>query len=182
MQNLPHYVSMDDPILHKPSQPFIWPLSEEDKHNLAVLEAKYMSEDNAVGLAAPQIGIDKAAIVFSVSDDPALKRFRKDIHQTMPKTLWLNPSYESVGDDTTNDWEACFSAPGMACLVARYTTIHYTAYDIDGHVQTGQATGFLARVIQHEIDHVHGMLCSSRAVEKMDIDAYREMRRKAIEV
>lgn len=178
---MPNYVRMDDPILHRPSQLFSFPLSDEDKHYVATLEAKFLAEESCAGLAAPQIGIDRAVIIFEASD-PAIKKFRKDFDQAMPKTLWLNPSYEAEGADTTNDWEGCFSVPGIACLVPRYNAITYRAYDVEGNLQTALATGFLARVIQHEIDHVHGILCCYKAIEKMDVEAYRAMRKEAAEL
>ena len=76
----------------------------------------------------------------------------------MPKTLWINPSYEPLGEEMHEDYEACFSVKDIAGLVRRYKQVHYRAYDKDGKLIEGKAEGFLARIIQHEIDHLNGIL------------------------
>lgn len=179
---LPDYVPTDHPALHKPAKKLDVPLKGKDLEDLTTLEAKYDAEENCSGLAAPQLGIDKAIIIFAVPNDPKLKKFRPDLDQSMPKTIWINPSYEPVGKEMRDDWEGCFSVSDIACLVQRYTTIRYSAYDykLGKHVE-GEATGFLARVIQHEIDHTRGILCKDIAKQTMDVEHYRAMRKRLIE-
>lgn len=177
---LPDYVPTDSPVLHKAAQNFTFPLTKEDLKDVATLEAKYDAEENCAGLAGPQIGIDKAIIIFAVADDPDLKKFRKDLVQTMPKTIWLNPSYEPIGKSMTEDWEGCFSVPDVAGLVKRYTKIRYTAFDKTGQKITGTASGFLARLIQHEVDHTNGILFTRLAIKTMPLDEYRAMRKKSM--
>lgn len=186
--HLPDYVVINDPaclnrhILETPAEPFTFPLSPQDLAILKTLEAKYDAEKNCAGLAAPQIGFPKQAIVFAVSDDPALKKWRPDLTDTMPKTLWLNPSYEEVGSEKHRDYEGCFSVAKVAGPVARYKTIHYQAYLIDGTKVEGTAHGFLARIIQHEIDHIHGILYSTLVPEGqlLPLEHYRRMREEAM--
>jgi peptide deformylase len=185
----PPYVVINDPncpnreVLKKMGQPFTFPLSAEDLAIIKTLEAKYDSEENCSGLAAPQIGFSKQAIVFALDADEELKKWRPDISDTMPKTIWLNPHYEPVGDDKHIDYEACFSVGDSAGPVARYKTIRYQAYLVDGTKVDGVAHGFLARIIQHEIDHVHGILYTSYVPEGqlLPLDEYRRMRKEAME-
>ena len=186
---LPRYVDINDPtcpnreVLQTPAQPFTFPLTKEDLAIIKTLEAKYDSEENCSGLAAPQIGFSKQAIVFALSDDPDLKKWRPDISDTMPKTLWLNPSYEPVGDEKHTDYEGCFSVGKVAGPVARYKTVHYKAYLINGTKVEGLAHGFLARIIQHEIDHIRGILYTQYVPEGqlLPVEEYRRMRKEAME-
>lgn len=169
-QPLPDYVVVNDPkcvnahILRKKSADVTFSLSSEDQHIADQLEEKFDQEKNCAGLAAVQIGVLKRVIVFAVPDDHALKERRTDLLQTMPKTLWFNASYEPVGNEKVIDYEGCFSVNNIAGPVERHKTIKYKAFLKDGTVVEGTATGFLARVIQHEIDHTNGILC----VDRMD--------------
>ncbi len=164
---LPDYVPTDAAVLHKPAVPFTFPLTEEDKKALDLLEAKYDAEENCAGLAVPQIGLGKQAIIFAVEADPEIKKRRKDLEQTMPKTMWLNAMYEPIGQVKTEDWEGCFSVPDLVGLVARFKKIRYSACLKDGSKVAGTATGFLARVIQHEVDHTRGILYTEKAIKTM---------------
>lgn len=186
---LPSYIVINDSncpnreVLETPAQPFTFPLSAEDLTIIKTLEAKYDAEENCSGLAAPQIGFSKQAIIFALDDDPGLKKWRPDISDTMPKTIWLNPTYEPVGDDKHTDYESCFSIGDMAGPVARYKTIRYEAYRVDGTKAEGIARGFLARIIQHEIDHTRGILYSRYVPEGqlLPVEEYRRMRKEAME-
>ena len=164
--SLPDYVVINDETIDKPtrdklrvvSEQIQFPLSTEDKLIIDTLNAKFDSEKYMAGLAAPQIGFNKQAIIFAAPDDPVLKKWRSDLVQTMDKTIWINPDYEPVGDETSVDYESCFSVADVVAPVSRATTIKYSAYDVDGNKIEGQATGFLARLLQHEIDHLKGVL------------------------
>jgi len=161
-----------------------FPLSVADKQDIETLEKKFDSEEFCAGLAAPQIGIAKQFIIFQVPDDPKLKKWRLDLTQSMPKTIWLNPSYEPLSEETHEDFEACFSIPNTAGPVKRYTKIKYRAYDKAGNLIEGIAEGFLARVIQHEIDHLKGILYIDHVPEEkmLSMEEYIERRKKAMEV
>jgi peptide deformylase len=169
-------------ILRTSAQPVIFPLSDEDYFIIESLVAKFDAEGNCAGLAAPQIGFSKRVIVFAVPDNPDLRKWRKDIIETMPKTVWVNPEYSPIGTKTSIDFEACFSVEGLAAAVERFTTISYTAYTPDGHHVTGTANGFLARLIQHEIDHLNGILFIDKVKEEdvMTTETYRKLRSEAI--
>lgn len=189
MDTLPPYVVLNDPretkgeILRTPAHPFIFPLSEADHEIIQILSDKFDQEENCAGLAAPQIGFGKQVIVFAVADDPSLKKWRPDLIDTMPKTIWLNPSYVPIGEEKHTDYEGCFSIKDMAGPVARFKTIRYTAYTPEGAPVEGIVRGFLARLIQHEVDHLRGK-CFIDYVpegELLPIEEYRKKRHKAMQ-
>jgi len=186
MSSLPDYVVINksakaqSDLLKKTSRQIEFPLSTTDKEMLDLLVAKYEAEENIAGLAAVQIGFPIQAIVFAVpaADETKLQAPRNDIIDTMEKTLWLNATYEAVGTAKTIDYEACFSVNNLTGPVPRYDTIQYEAYDLAGTKITGVAHGFLARVIQHEIDHTQGILFTDLIENKAELishDKYREI-------
>jgi peptide deformylase len=165
-------------VLITPAKKLSFPLMPEDVNDIKILEAKYDGEKNCAGLAAPQIGIGKQIIVFAAPEDSDLKKWRPDFTQTMGKTIWINPSYEGIGTDKHEDYEACFSVLEMAGPVKRYKNIRYQAYTVAGDRIEGKAEGFLARVIQHEVDHINGKLFIGYVPEGqlMKIKDYRKKR------
>lgn len=185
-EDLPDYVVINDneipslqkAVLVKPAAVVAFPLSDEDKNDLDILCAKFDQEDNMVGLAAPQIGIGKKMIIFATPSDPAYKKFRPDLTQTMPRTVWVNAEYKPLTADTHEDYEGCFSVKDLAGSVNRYTRIHVTAKTPDGTDVGMEAEGFLARVIQHEVDHTNGILFTDKAIPQslMSIEKYRQKR------
>ena len=170
-------------ILFTEAKTLTFPLSQEDLNDIKTLEVKYDRETNCAGIAAPQIGINKKIIIFAVKDTPELKKWRPDLTQTMPKTLWINPSYENIGTDKHEDYEGCFSVKDLAGRVKRFKKIRYKAYDLKGKLIEGEAEGFLARIIQHEIDHVNGILFTLKAEKGtlFTIEEYRRMRKASME-
>lgn len=185
---LPPYVTIkavkeDNPILRTASAVLTFPLTLEDKRDIHILERKYDAEANCTGLAAPQIGIQKKIIIFAVNDSPELRKWRPDATQFMPKTIWINPSYQPIGTQMHEDFEACFSVENYAGMVPRYKRITYQAYTIEGVEVTGVAEGFLARAIQHETDHINGILFTDRAHPQsiMSLEEYRQLRANKIE-
>lgn len=172
-------------IYSKRTEIITFPLSEEDRQDIQTLEQQFDYEDNCAGLAAPQIGISKQIIVFAAPDTLDIKKFRSDFTQQMSKTLWINPEYDGVEEEGFHqDYEACFSIPAIAGKVNRYCTIKYRAYDINGSLVEGIAKGFLARIIQHEIDHLQGILYIDRITdlgEIIPIEEYRALRDAAMD-
>ena len=163
-QDLPDYVMINDPksknkdVLRTVTEDVKFPLDEETLQVIEHLQAKYDGEENCAGLAAPQIGYSKRILILEVPDDEELKKFREDLLDTLPKSVWINPSYAPLTDEKRADWEACFSVDNLAAEVPRYTEVAYEAWTPEGkHIQ-GKARGFLARLVQHEIDHLNGVL------------------------
>jgi peptide deformylase len=169
-------------VLITPAKKLSFPLVPEDLNDVKILEGKFDNEKNCAGLAAPQIGIAKQIIVFAAPYNPDLAKWRQDFTQTMEKTIWINPTYVGVGEDKHEDYEACFSVLEMAGPVRRFKIIKYQAYTIDGDLVEGQAEGFLARIIQHEVDHVNGKLFVDYVPKDklLKIEEYRQRRAQAI--
>ncbi len=118
-----------------------------------------MREGRGVGLAAPQIGIALRIIVFEFAGGD-----KASGELPVPPTVLINPIItREVGWEIGR--EGCFSVPGYVGMVGRHTEIDYVAQDIDGKELTGTATGFHARIIQHEIDHLNGILYTDLATE-----------------
>lgn len=189
MSDLPPYFVLNNPkgenvaVLRNPAQRLTFPLSKEDQEVVRILVAKFDQEENCAGLAAPQIGFGKQVIVFAVPDDLKFKKWRPDLVQTMGKTVWINPSYEPMGTEKHTDYEGCFSVEGIAGPVPRFKTIQYKAHTPEGTYVEGTAEGYLARLLQHEIDHLNGR-CFIDYVptdELLTLDEYRKKRQQAME-
>lgn len=186
---LPNYVCIDDPrcanrhILREKAGFVTFPLSDKIKKAIVDLECKFDSEPVRVGLAAPQIGHPYHIMIFEVLSTPELKKFRSDLTQSMPKTIWINSIYEPIGLDVTYDWEACFSIQNHTGYVKRHQKIRYEAITPQGQNVSGTAEGFLARVIQHEIDHLNGKLCLDNVPlsNQKTWEEYRAIRQARIE-
>lgn len=163
-QDLPDYVVINKPqsrnrdVLRTVTEDVKFPLDEGTLQVIEYLQAKYDGEENCAGLAAPQIGYSKRILILEVPDDKELKKFRTDLLDTLPKSVWINPSYTPLTDEKRADWEACFSVDNLAAEVPRYTEVAYEAWSPEGQHIQGKAKGFLARLIQHEIDHLNGVL------------------------
>ncbi|MEK7654685.1 MAG: peptide deformylase [Pseudomonadota bacterium] len=170
---LPTYVSADDPIHRTKAKILSFPLTAEDLEAVRLLEMRFDVEMTCVGLAATQIGIGKAIIIVSVpSKDGTM---RKDIVEKMPKTILINPSFKKIGSEMTGDWEGCYTIPETMSYVKRCRKIGYTAYKISGEKVTGTANGFLARVIQHEIDRTNGIVYADKAAKTLSKSDYVSM-------
>jgi peptide deformylase len=116
-----------------------------------------MRAENGAGLAAPQIGISRQLIVFGFDANP-----RYPQANSIPETILINPTIKPLGDLMEEDWEGCLSVPGLRGLVPRYRDIQYTGFDPFGNTINMKASGFHARVIQHECDHLKGILYPQR--------------------
>ena len=116
-----------------------------------------MVDYNGIGLAAPQVHISKRIIIFR---NPDIKDNEK-----IKISPIINPSFEPLSEEKENDWEGCLSIPGMQGLVRRFKKIIYSGYDMDGKKVENEAEGLHARVVQHEIDHLDGVLYTERLAD-----------------
>jgi peptide deformylase len=116
-----------------------------------------MRAENGAGLAAPQIGVSQRVVVFGFDDNP---RYRDA--PPVPRTVLINPKIRPLDDTLEEGWEGCLSVPGMRGLVPRYKRIEYSGFDARGEPLNIQAEGFHARVVQHECDHLDGILYPRR--------------------
>ena len=118
-----------------------------------------MKAMNGAGLAAPQIGVNLRVVIFGVPDQ---KNPRYPDAEAVPETVLVNPVITPMDDGMTEDWEGCLSVPGMCGLVPRYSAIRYQGYDEYGALIDRTVSGFHARVVQHECDHLDGILYPMR--------------------
>ncbi len=116
-----------------------------------------MAAMSGAGLAAPQIGVAKRVAIFGFEANP-----RYPDAKPVPKTVLINPSIEPIGDETEEGWEGCLSVPGLRGLVTRHAAIRYSGYDQFGQQIDRTVSGFHARVVQHECDHLDGILFPMR--------------------
>ena len=127
-----------------------------------------MAEADGAGLAANQIGELKRVVVFGFDENP-----RYPDRDPLAMTILVNPSIQSVGDIMEEDWEGCLSVPGMRGWVPRHKHIIYRAFDPAGSPIEVEAEGFHARVVQHECDHLDGVLYPQR-IKDMSKFGYEE--------
>lgn len=116
-----------------------------------------MKEKGGVGIAAPQIGCNKRIILFGFEQN---KRYPNE--KPVPFTILINPEYKSLSEEMVDGWEGCLSVPGLRGLVPRYNKIEYKGYDQKGVLISRIVQGFHARIIQHECDHLNGILFPQR--------------------
>ena len=116
-----------------------------------------MREQNGAGLAAPQIGVSSRVVIFGVEANP-----RYPEAEPVPFTVLINPTLTFIGEDTEEGWEGCLSVPGMRGLVPRYRRLRYTGFDAARGPIDRTVSGFHARVVQHEVDHLDGILYPRR--------------------
>ena len=112
---------------------------------------------NGAGLAAPQIGVNLRVVIFGVSYNT-----RYPDAEVVPETVLINPVITTLNHDIEEDWEGCLSVPGLRGLVPRFTQIRYQGSDQYGAVIDRTVSGFHARVVQHECDHLDGILYPMR--------------------
>jgi len=136
------------------------PVSEFDTPQLHALLTDMrdtMHDLNGAGLAAPQIGVGLRVVIFGVQ-----KNSRYPDAEEVPQTVLINPVIEPLDEDIEQDWEGCLSVPGMRGLVPRHAHIRYRGRDEYGAMIDRTVSGFHARVVQHECDHLDGILYPMR--------------------
>ena len=122
-------------------------------HSLLADMRDTMHALNGVGLAAPQIGVGLRVVIFEVAGNP-----RYPDAEAVPQTVLINPVLTPLSDAMEEGWEGCLSVPGMRGLVPRYTHLRYQGRDEFGAIIDRTVSGFHARVVQHECDHLDGIL------------------------
>ncbi|MGD2055085.1 MAG: peptide deformylase [Gammaproteobacteria bacterium] len=119
-----------------------------------------MRQENGVGLAAPQIGVHQRVVIFG-----DVGHSHHPVAPEVPPTILINPHITPLTDITDEQWEGCLSVPGMRGLVPRYTHIRYSGFDPLGNRFEQEASDFHARVVQHECDHLDGILYPQRMTD-----------------
>ena len=131
-----------------------------------------LSQTNGVGLAAPQIFQSFAIII--IASKPS-KRY--PLAPEMDPVVMINPEFEVLSEEKHKDWEGCLSIPGIRALVSRYTKIKITYLDQQGKQQTLLADDFIARVFQHEYDHLNGLVYLDQVDDNRDIISETEFQK-----
>lgn len=116
-----------------------------------------MAACGGVGIAAPQIGVPLRVVVFEVETSE-----RYPDAPPVPRTVLINPEIEFTDDEVVDGWEGCLSVPGLRGVVPRHHRLRYRGLDAEGHPFEREAEGFHARVVQHECDHLDGILYPRR--------------------
>lgn len=149
-------LKMGDPRLLVPAEP----VTEFDTPELhALIDDMFdtMAAAGGVGLAAPQIGVGLQLVIMGFE-----RSERYPDAEPVPQTILLNPVITPLSDNMEDGWEGCLSVPGMRGLVPRYTHIRYTGFTPQGEPIDRTVDGFHARVVQHECDHLFGVLYPMR--------------------
>jgi len=119
-----------------------------------------MAAENGAGLAAPQIGIMQRVVIFGYDDNP-----RYPDAPAVPETVLINPQITVLDQALDDGWEGCLSVPGMRGLVPGHRAIRYRGFNQTGEIIEREAEGFHARVVQHECDHLDGILYPQRMTD-----------------
>ncbi len=143
---------MGHPLLGRLAEP-VTHFDTPELHGLVRDLRDTMVASQGVGIAAPQIGVSLRVVVFSVASHPS----HPDV-EALPFTVLINPVLEPQSTEMNEAWEGCLSVPGMRGIVPRYNHIHYSASDIQGVPIRREVRDFHARLVQHECDHLDGIL------------------------
>lgn len=149
---------MGNPALLIPCEP-VHKFDSEELHQLVIDMFDTMSANEGAGLAAIQIGIPLQVIIFGCEYNP-----RYPDAEPVPETVLINPEIEFTSNNMEDAWEGCLSVPGMRGLVPRFSTINYKGFDQDGNEIIRSVEGFHARLVQHEYDHLMGILYPMRII------------------
>jgi peptide deformylase len=144
-------LKMGNPDLLKVSEPVDF--KKDDLTTLIEDMKETMKANDGAGLAAPQIGIFKRLVIFGFDTND-----RYPEADSVPFTVLINPIITPLSDEQENGWEGCLSVPGLRGVVPRYTHIRYEGYDAEGNKIEREVEDFHARVVQHECDHLDGIL------------------------
>ncbi len=149
-------LKMGDPRLLRVARP-VEAFGTPELNQLLQDMVETMRHLDGAGLAAPQIGVDLQVVMFEVAHNP-----RYPDADDVPFTVLINPVLTPLTDQMEEGWEGCLSIPGMRGMVPRHAKLRYQGFDAEGSVIDRSVEGFHARVVQHEVDHLHGILYPMR--------------------
>ncbi len=129
-----------------------------------------MEAEEGAGLAAPQIGTGLRVVIFGFDRNP-----RYPDNNPVPRTVLINPRIAPIKDEKEDGWEGCLSVPHMRGMVSRFTHIRYTGFDASGRPIDVTAEGFHARVVQHECDHLDGIIYTQRLSDPLKFGFTEEL-------
>ena len=149
-------LKMGDPRLLEKSHP-VEAFGTRELRELVADMRDTMADLNGAGLAAPQIGVPLRVVIFGVKRNP-----RYPDAEEVPDTVLINPVITPLGEEMEEAWEGCLSVPGMRGVVPRFKRLRYRGFDESGNPIDRSVEGFHARVVQHECDHLDGILYPMR--------------------
>jgi peptide deformylase len=147
---------MGEPRLLEKARP-VEAFDTPELHALLTDMRDTMTHLDGAGLAAPQIGVGLRVVIFGVHRNP-----RYPDAEEVPDTVLINPLLDPLSDEMEEGWEGCLSVPGMRGIVPRYSRLRYRGFDERGGPIERSVEGFHARVVQHEVDHLNGILYPMR--------------------
>jgi peptide deformylase len=165
---------MGHPVLRRRADPVADPAAPEVRLMVRdMLET--LADIGGVGLAAPQVHVSKRVVIFEV---PAGRAARAGDGEApaIAMTVLINPEIEPLSDDKESGWEACLSVPGLTGVVPRHARIRYRGFGLHGERIEREASGFHARVVQHECDHLDGVLYPMRMTDMSTLVFAEELR------
>jgi len=163
---------MGHPVLRHPAEPVADPTAPEVRRLVADMW-ETLDDIGGAGLAAPQVHVPWRVVIFHV---PAGRAAREGAEPVAPIAL-INPEITPLDGEKIGGWEACLSVPGLTGWVPRHAAILYRAVTPEGEAIEREATGFHARVVQHECDHLDGMLYPMRMTDLSKLMFLEEMQR-----
>jgi peptide deformylase len=168
---------MGHPVLRQRAREITDPTAREIRHLVSDM-IETMVDAEGAGLAAPQVHVGLRLVIFKAPPDRAEppEDGAEDGSGTADLTILINPDVEPLTDEKTLGWEGCLSVPGLNGLVPRYTHIRYSGTDPEGNRMECEATGFHARVAQHEIDHLDGILYPMRMTDLTTLTFTEELK------
>ncbi len=168
---------MGHPVLLQRCEPVADPGAPEIRRLVADM-METMEDAPGVGLAAPQVYVPLRLFVFRVPGER-----REDDPNDLPlgNTVLINPELELLSDERVLNWEGCLSIPGLRAGVPRAPRVRYRGVDCDGNVVEREASGFHARIVQHEYDHLDGILYTMRMTDFRLFGFNEELNRLAME-
>jgi peptide deformylase len=165
---------MGHPVLKARAEPVSDPKSQEIQQLVRDM-METLEDVGGIGLAAPQVHVSRRVVIFYV---PAERRAASgEPAEDIPLTVLINPEIEPLSEEKASGVEACLSVPGLAGAVPRFTHIRYRAFDLQGRMFEREAKGYHARVVQHECDHLDGILYPMRMTDLSQLAFVEELRR-----
>jgi peptide deformylase len=164
-------IQLGNPLLRMLSDPITDDLfGSEELKNMESILFKTLDEKKGLGLAAPQIGINKRVIIFGMHQHPIHTHFAP-----IPFTTLLNPSFEPLSDIIEEEYEGCLSVGQLRAKVPRYKSIGYRGYDIKGNLIEREVSDLHARVVQHELDHLDGVIFLDKVTDYSSLGFHEEL-------
>jgi peptide deformylase len=180
---------MGHPVLRSPAQPVKDPTAPEIRRLVQDM-AETMIDADGAGLAAPQVHVPLRLVIFQLPSDRLAVEGAEDEEgedgqdgdeQEAKIHVLINPVLQPIGEEKVAGWEGCLSVPGMRGVVPRFNKLHYRAVGLDGKPFEREVEGFHARVVQHECDHLDGILYPMRMPDLSMLGFESEMNRYRLE-